>query len=181
MKRRQVLRVGTSTIGLAIVPGIIGTITACKKTVSLSWSPRILSTDLALFVEHLTAAMLPTGSEDLKIPQYIDTIINDCMSDSDQTSFVKSIQRLMAHLQSDLNINNISSSSLKELDRDAFDESLDHDLAEAYKRFKSLTLSGFYTSESVMTNHLDYHPIPGEYQGCTNTTTDTRVFEDDNV
>jgi hypothetical protein len=46
---------------------------------------------------------------------------------------------------------------------------------------KELTILGYYTSEYVMTNMLDHHPVPGRYDGCIPFDQEGKLYVDNNV
>jgi len=147
-----------------------------------------------LFLDKLLPKTSTPGALDLKVPEVIDGLLNKIFEPKEQTKFQEAWKGFVATVQNDQNIN-LEEAECKPEHMDAFfskymapkDEATleraqklietplkeiseaDKSLANTYKFIQSLSDMGintFFRTEEIATNHLNFDPIPGVYNGC---------------
>ena len=195
MKRRTALKNLTLSLGYTVAtPTIFSMLASCNAKTE-TWTPLFLSSEEKHMVIHLTDIILPAtetlGALDVNVPQFLDLIYHDIEKISNQELFKKgalafakaffntfdeeaidgdktSYEKL---LSSYFNISDEDSKNILEQQNLPIEEvnNTDMDNYAIYKflfSVKSYTLFGYFTSEKVGENILNYDPIPGSYIGC---------------
>ena len=175
MNRREAIRQTALLSGGVVSTSIASSILlgSCQPTGKLDWEPTFFSPWEAKMVSSISDIILPAsdtpGALDVHVPEFVDLMANDCLTEKEQTTFKGGLKFLwdkFAKMQG----GSFAEESLEKqtefigvIDKDSFDggENL-----EAYKLLKQLILLGYFTSEKVMTGQLNYHSIPGRYDAC---------------
>ncbi len=181
MKRRSILKLSAYCAGMSSIPISLTALQGCKPSGEINWVPDNLSPKQAAFLSETVETIIPAsenspGAADLHIPEFIDLFLGNCILEKDRTRFLHGLDLLLRQWDG-------SKKGLKgfilDVDEQAFsDQKEDHDI---YRLIKQLTIIGYYTSEEIMTNHLNYNAIPGRYDGCIDMEKDDLVYVDDNI
>lgn len=178
MNRREAL----STAGLFVggtVLGAGGILQGCnpaKKQAVLG----ILDKNQLSIVEELAETILPKtesgpGAKEVKIGEYINSIVSDCFDEETQNTVVNGIKKLDELSQSKFE-NSFSKLASKDknevllvLEKES--KSYNKNVSAGGQRhyytiMKGLTISGYRSSELVGTTIFRNVPIPGRYDGC---------------
>lgn len=158
---------------------------SCKQQASLDWQPVFLTNNQAALIGDIAETILPEtdtpGAKSLGVPQFIDKMLKDLLTEADQKEFIAGLESFETDCRSGRGKNFESltqeekESFLVEQDKASpgfpismWGINLDPNPAPItfYRRLKSLTLMGYFTSEQVGKEQLVYDPIPGGYQGC---------------
>ncbi|MFC4699446.1 gluconate 2-dehydrogenase subunit 3 family protein [Glaciecola siphonariae] len=136
-----------------------------QKTASLlsNKQKRLLKT-LADIV--LPVSDSPSASE-VGADHFVEYAVNQLFSEDDQEHFLKGLMTFdnmyTAFIMSD---GPTQKNIITHIDGDAFKPANSEnpsDILRFYTLFKQCLLLGYFTSESVMTGFLNYHPVPGRY------------------
>ena len=122
-------------------------------------------------VEAISDRILPKtdtlGALDVGVPEWIDLMYGEFLSDEEKTVFSKGITGLNRTSRK------AHKSIFAKLTGDQRDEVL-MGLAESdstfFKKARELTITGYFTSEKVMKEVLNYDFIPGMWEGCVPIT-----------
>ncbi len=188
MNRREYLKNTALLVGYAVSASALSeTFMACKteRVVNLDWQPVFLNKFQANTLSEMTETILPKtatpGAKEIGVPQFIDKVLKDLLSEDEQQDFMKGLQSL-----DDICMGNYGKyfeactkeqkeQILLKMDRDAakLPPSVwgitlveKPDPVMFYRRVKALTISAYFTSEKIGKEVLVYDPIPGEYIGC---------------
>ena len=108
----------------------------------------------------------------MHVPEFIDLVLADNVSASDQESFREGLFEFSESVRKG------HGSSFTECQEDQRKTIIGEEEDRSYEQYhrtltktsyltiKEFTLLGFFTSEYVMNNMLNYQPIPGRYDGC---------------
>ncbi|CAH0997986.1 hypothetical protein EMA8858_04121 [Emticicia aquatica] len=186
MNRREYIKNTALTLGLGVSGITLSEIfVSCTKEAKLTWKPVFLSLKHAEIIAEIAETILPKtktpGAKELGVPQFIDKMVNDTMDSSSKEQFVNDLVNFNDNCQSKYG------KSFVELDQSKREEYLlaldkesprtgmslwginlepDAPKPTFYKKVKSLTLFGFYTSESIGKNVFGFDPVPGDYIAC---------------
>ena len=177
--RREALRKTALMLGAAVsASAMAGILNGCKATPDLNYKPVFFNEDQARLVSELAEVIIPKtdtpGAKDVGIPNFIDTIINQCYKKEDQERFIAG---LTAFDEGAKKAYGDSFVYCKPADQIALAEkALEAALTErkenpkADRPFilmaKELTMLGYFTSETGATKVLQYEAVPGAYNGC---------------
>lgn len=177
MNRRDALK------SVAVLMG--GTLTATTLSVMLnscnSGTQQGKDTDFTedetKMVGRMADVIIPAtdtpGAVDVGVPAFIVMMMQECYPAEDQkqfhaglTAFDKSCKDQYGHSFLKLSPED-QEKAVADLDKKVLgkNKEKDKDLS-FYRRFKELTLLGFFTSEPGATKTLRYVQIPGRYDGC---------------
>jgi len=192
MNRREALRRTASITGMAISSSIsLGLLKGCTPSGNPTWPPMFLKKDEIRLVSSIAEIILPTtetpGALDVNVPEFVDLMLRDYITDKEKTDFrdgLKGFVEVVDQKYSD-SFEDCSSEDKIDIIR-LLEEDRNNSYSEAmknsfYKKIKQLTILGYYTSEYVMQNMLDYHPIPGRQEGCIPLSEGGKLFVTNNI
>jgi hypothetical protein len=119
--------------------------------------------------EQLTDVMLPKtstpGAMETQVPYFIDLVVKNCMSSSDQQLIKKGLQQL--NDQPGGKFSSLSKEEKLSVIKKIDDASYKDDVDKVWFRIiKKLALIGHFTSREGMTKALNYVQVPGDYEAC---------------
>ncbi|MEP5341210.1 MAG: gluconate 2-dehydrogenase subunit 3 family protein [Algibacter sp.] len=195
MNRRDALKNLTMSLGYTVAaPTLLSMLNSCT-TKAETWIPKFLSEIEKNIITHLVDIILPAsdtpGALDVNIPQFIDLMYNDMEKESNQKRLKKGGELFASKFKSTFNTDasegkredfetllgsyfNVSKAEEKEIlkQQKLSLNKISTDSLDNYSVYKFLisiryyTLFGYFTSEEIGENILNYDPIPGSYQGC---------------
>ncbi len=185
MNRRNALRKTAILAGTAAVaPSLLSLLQSCKEQSRLNWQPVFLSEDQARFISAFVDTILPKtetpGALDVKTDIFIDLVYAKVYDKKAQENVVAEIEKFNATCKerfgdvfADLSPED-KAAMLKVADAESgkFNGNVwgtavgKQEPVGFYRSLKSMTLSGYFSSEEIGKNYLSYDPIPGEYLGC---------------
>lgn len=195
MKRRDAIKKVAFGIGyVAATPTIMSILSSCSNPAD-NWEPLFLTSEQKNLITHLCDIILPSssipGAIEVNVPQFIDKMMNDIETDSTKKSFKNGADLFANKLEQSFGVNVLTASrgAIKELFESYFRVSEEEEqiilqeqnknknqvpknYMETYLVYKFLlkvrshTMLGYFTSEKVGTEVLNYDPVPGSYEGC---------------
>lgn len=185
MERRKALRKTIQLAGAAtLTPSLVTLLQACKETPRLNWQPLFLNNDQALFISNLVDTLLPKtatpGALDMKVDIFIDLVFSKMFDEKGQAEVVAEIEKFnntckekFGKVFAALDAKE-KTEILKEAEKNTgkFNKSVwgtavgKQEPVGFYRRLKSLAIWGYFSSEEIGKNVLNYDPIPGDYVGC---------------
>lgn len=195
MNRRDTIKGIALSLGYALAaPSVMSVLESCT-TKNKNWSAVYFSSEEQHFVTYLVDIILPStetpGGLDVNLPQFIDMMSKDMFGPEEKAIF-KEGSEIFANRFSEKFGKSISTSNKKEVaDLIAiyFDlsteekekiqlmqskpiEEISSKEINNYKMYKfllnirNLSLLGYFTSEKVGREVLNFDPIPGRYEPC---------------
>jgi len=183
MNRRQLLKQTILLGGVALsAPTLMSALTACTATKKNT--PQVLSTQQASTLAEVVDTILPRtetpGAKDLEVDKFIERVIAQLRSGSDQASIRQAIDDFNARSRERFGKNYVDLGQvqrhqmLEQEERDAgtYNPTIwgatvgKQEPVGFYRELKSLAIWGYYTSEYIGKNVLNYDLIPGEQKGC---------------
>ncbi|WP_236972184.1 gluconate 2-dehydrogenase subunit 3 family protein [Membranihabitans marinus] len=172
MNRRTAIKRTSVIMGAALSAGTIaGLMAGCKAEKKLNWVPQFFTEDESKTLSSLTETILPKtdtpGAIEVGVPEFIDDLIGNFWKEKKQMNFKSQLEK----------VNSMSQESfgkpyydLSEEDQNTImDELVAMAKNESGKSFfmelKELTFSGYFSSEIIGEQVLNYDPVPGVYIG----------------
>lgn len=195
MDRRRVLKtIPLSIGGLIATPTLLQLLTSCEGEHQLNWKPKFLDVTQAYILEQIVQVILPTtdtvGAIDVKVPQFIDLILNDVVSTSDQETFIKgetvfkqkyealykkgglnaNTEEITKMVSMYFDLNEEDEQKVLELVGSNIEDVKDSDTYNLYKYLyfiRYYTLFAYLTTQEVKEGLLGFNPYLGTYTACT--------------
>ncbi len=195
MNRREALKNLTLSFGYVVAaPSILSIMSSCKSDV-VTWTPVFLSENEKYMVTHLVDVILPAssiiGALDVNVPEFLDMMYLEIETKLKKEQFKKGAAFFSESFEKKYGkeILKGSKNEIKSLFAEYFDVSKEKEASilkeqrlketevkeggkSNYLLYKFLfsvryyTLFGYYSSEKVGKEVLNYDPVPGVYHGC---------------
>jgi hypothetical protein len=185
MNRRDILKSSALFLGYAVSTSALSeTFMACSQEAKLDWKPAFLSNDQAASIAEITETILPKtktpGAKELGVPQFIDKMLKDLLSAEEQKDFLAGLEKLEADCKKAYGKSFVKCTPQQ---RQEFLTKLDVEAEKLppsvwgirlappsptpfFRRVKELTLLGYFTSQKIGKEVLDFDPMPGGYVAC---------------
>ncbi len=196
MDRRTALKNLSLSIGYVVsVPTMMNMLSSCTSD-PVSWKPLFLNESEKKSISHLVDIIIPSSDElpgalDVNVPQFIDKMYKDVETQEKQNQFREGASFFASKFESKFNKNikkgnkdeikelfetyfKLSEKEQKEVLKNLYKKESDVNSndKENYLIYKFLfsvryySLFGYYSSEKVGEEVLNYDPIPGKYEAC---------------
>ncbi|MCX8019181.1 MAG: gluconate 2-dehydrogenase subunit 3 family protein [Chitinophagaceae bacterium] len=195
MDRRELLRYIAVLTGAAVAGGELF-LTGCKTTDKSApvFDEKTIAL-LDEVAETIIPATNTPGAKAARVGEFMKVMVTDCYTQKEQDAFMKGIKALEEACRKMYGKSFMDCTPQQrhdflvslEKEAKAFNEKVDEKekpLREEYKKkgkwyefeaeprhyytmMKQLTLLGFFTSKTGMTETLRHVPVPGKYDGCT--------------
>lgn len=181
MKRREAIKNTALLMGYAVsASAIAGLMSGCQtdtKTPADVWKSKSMTGTQVNTLREAAERILPAtegivGAKDVMVERFVDEMLDGAYEPEEITSFKKGLDDLEAAAQS---AHNKSFADLEPAQMDALITKIgeaamavkdqNNEVAPFFFALKQATLLGFFTSEKVGEEVLNYLPIPGGYQG----------------
>lgn len=169
----------------------MGILKGCTPSGKPKWPPRFLTNDEVSLVTAIADIIMPTtdtpGAIDVNVPEFIDLMLKDNFSPGEQQAFKEGVLTFVKSVDNDYStqFEKCDEEEKIKIITEEEQRSLEHFQGTYQRTFymmvKELTILGYFTSEYVMTNLMDYHPVPGRYDGCIPFPPEGRLYVDNNV
>ncbi len=189
MNRREYIKNTALFLGYAVsASAMTDTFLACKNEAqaNLVWKPIFFTNNQANLVAEITETILPKtatpGAKEIGVPQFIDKMMKDLSKEKDQKEFLEGLKNFDETCEKSMgksfvacsvkeretflmqqektngkNLPNIWGTNMV-VDKNAMKPGF-------YRQVKGLTVWGYFTSEKIGKDVLDYVPIPGKFIG----------------
>ncbi|MDQ8184682.1 gluconate 2-dehydrogenase subunit 3 family protein [Pelagicoccus sp. SDUM812002] len=161
--RREAIKRAALILGAALSSTTItGSLYAdrAKLGTGPDWTPKYLDSSQAKTVSLAAELILPKsdtpGAIDVGVPQFIDLIYGEYMSDEERERFELGLAGLKQ----------AGFDSAEQSKQIAALKAPSRTLRSFIRQLRELTITGFFTSEEVAKTMLRYDPVPGKYNGC---------------
>ncbi|MFK8009551.1 MAG: gluconate 2-dehydrogenase subunit 3 family protein [Saprospiraceae bacterium] len=181
MKRRDAIKNTALLMGYAVsASAIAGLMSGCQadtKTPADVWKPKAMSDTQFNTLREAAERILPAtedmvGAKDVMVERFVDEMLDGAYEPAEIASFKQGLDDLEAAAQA---AHNNTFAKLKPTEMDALITKIgeaamavkdeENEIEPFFFALKEATLLGFFTSEKVGEEVLNYLPIPGGYQG----------------
>lgn len=192
MNRRDALKRTAAITGFAISSSVgAGFLSGCQPTGDPGWEPVFLNKDQVKLVTSIIDVILPKtstpGAIELHVPEFLDLMLFDNFDSEGQDLFRRGIEDFdkkvrknypdgFDHCNQSVKENIIAEE--EEESRISYSQTYQKSF---YLSLKEISLLGYFSSEYVMRNLLNYNPVAGRYEGCIPFSEEDRLYVDDNV
>ena len=186
MDRRKALKLSAAFMGYSL-SGIVfsNMLQGCEVDQSEQWNPEFFTKDQAKTIAEIAEHILPKtetpGAKDILLDRFLDKIILNCYTEELKQKFVEGFNAFQTSCK-ELTGKSFEACSKKERDevltkqeeipfkpaRFVWGRLVSPSKGEAtfYRELKGLCIFGYFSSEQIGENVLNYDPIPGKFIGC---------------
>ena len=168
--RREALRRAAGFLGVALSPSLVAGVLQAAAAAAPGGPPRHLRPEQFETIAAVAERILPRtdtpGAREVGVPQFIDVLYGGYLTAEEKSRLTAGLADLGRRARSE-------GGSVAQLPADRQDELLRAVARESQGKDKSffglvreLTITGYFTSETVGRTVLHYDPVPGGYQGC---------------
>lgn len=180
MDRREALKRTAALTGYALSASTIAAVlNGCKASgdAASAWTPVFFTEDQGALVAEMAECILPRtdtpGAKDVGVHEFIDILLKKYTDEKGQTSFMEGLTAFEADVQAAHQKKFVDLSADQQFDylqalyvADSKKMEEDGSYKSFFLRFKQNVLAGYFSSEKIGTEVLNYLPVPGEYDGC---------------
>ncbi len=175
MNRRDALKYTGTAFGFAVTGGTFAAfLQSCQADPSdpSGWTPSTFTKSQVEMIGAIADTMLPTtdtpGAKDLKVHQFIDYFVSNALGAEDQAQAKEGMALLEEHLGKDYASSSAEDqmAKLTSLNDSAIAATEPDPVLGTYIELKRLIIGGYFTSQEIGMEVLDYSPVPGPYKGC---------------
>ena len=171
-------------------------LSSCKTEAIETWTPAFLSLQESKLIAQILDTLLPKtetpGAKELGIIQIVDNVIHKLYKQKDQLAFKAGLNQLIEILQRnyDTRIDQLDTEAITKFVADHYSkldptkistntqlrnanpailspaDLKEHHFLNCLNSLKQLGISSYFSNELIATEHLNYDPIPGDYNGC---------------
>ncbi|PCJ93198.1 MAG: multidrug ABC transporter permease [Flavobacteriaceae bacterium] len=185
MDRRKALKNTAMLVGAALSTSTLSTLMqSCTEQNRLSWEPVFFDAEQAQNVSAMVDMILPKtdtpGALELHVDMFVDLMFEKTLSPEDKEHVMTGYARFVAICDEMYGtVFYKMNTTEKTAVLTKLGEETNHfvprvwgsklevqEPLDFYRRLKSFTLTGYFTSEEIGKNVLRFDPIPGGYNGC---------------
>ena len=185
MKRRTALKNTALFAGATVLlPSLTTLLQSCQEQPRISWQPTFLSIEHAELLATLVDSILPRtntpGGLDVKVDMFMDLVFSELYNEegkknilADLNAFDEKCRTKFGNRFSELTdaqrveIMNAEEASNAKFNGGVWGTAVGKQAPVGfYRSMKSLVLWGYFSSEEIGRDVLNYDPVPGDYQGC---------------
>lgn len=177
MNRRDAIKQTSLILGSAVSASVaMGVLNGCQPSYAIDWEPSFLSKDQAILVGEIAETILPqtetSGAKALHLDEFVDLMLKEVFTAKEQTAFTTGLAELAQKCETTSGKSFLDCTAEERLDFLQKEEiALREKSAGASGKptllqLKELTLVGFFTSEYVGKEVLNFQPVPGKFEGC---------------
>jgi hypothetical protein len=165
--RREAIRRAALLAGVALSPEWLTLAEQARPAAQTSYLTAVQRPIMSAIADRIIPRTDTPGAADVGVPAFIDLLYGEFMSPAEQQLLADGLARVEAAATS------THGASFPTLDAERQDLLL-RGIAKAdegreqsfFGLFRSATILGYFTSEQVGRNVLNYDPVPGRYDGC---------------
>lgn len=183
-RRKAIQKTATLAGASALTPTLLSLLQSCQRQPESDWTPVILNAEQARLVSSLVDTILPKtstpGALELQVDQFIDQVIANVFDEASQQGMLAQIDAFNTQckeqaggLFADISEEKRTDVLRKEekasptFNKQVWGSAVgEQEPVGVYRTLKSLALWGYFSSEAIGKNVLNYDPIPGGYLGC---------------
>lgn len=175
MNRREILRLTATLSGAAVAAPIISTLlTSCNMEPVIPFKPSYFSEAEYGLIEKIADLILPKtdspSASEVGAPQMIDHMVGTVYDEEDKAKHKEKFTALLQFLNGKENESPFIDKPEEEqfkIIKSIEDGEVEIKLVnDAYVEIKQQTIAYYLSSEEISKNHLNFLPVPGEYEAC---------------
>jgi hypothetical protein len=172
INRRDALIQGAQILGYSLSAGAaMSVLEGCQRgsgTYQTLFFDRQVYSVIGKLVDRILPATEIPGGLEVSVDQFVDLMLALASPHSEQEKFRAGYQILEAVSREKFGRKAVkcNDDQLEQLLKEVAGLPADHAGQFFFRKLKGLALLGYFTSEKIGTEVLNYDPVPGEFRGC---------------
>lgn len=170
MNRREILKMAMLSTGIAVAPPFASAfLSACTPASELPENGLFVGKLQAIFLDVLDTILPKTDSPsatDVGVHRIIEDFVSNVYSEENREKTLADLNLLLSHLGFGFTSKSSEEKESILLQLGSSEEPREKNIKDTYLNLRQWTIALYLTTEPVMTQHLAYLPVPGEYDAC---------------
>ena len=168
ISRREAIRRAALLAGVALSPQWLAAVGRTQPAGAKSYLPAPQAALLSAVSERILPRTDTPGAIDAGVPAFIDFLYGEVMTDAERGLLTAGLEAIEAAAKS---AHGAAFTALQPAQQDAVMRTVAtaqqaQKTPSSFGLIRSATILGYFTSEQVGKNVLNYDPVPGAYDGC---------------
>lgn len=168
ISRREAIRRAALLAGIALSPQWLAAVGRAQPAAAKSYLPAPQAALLGAVSERILPRTDTPGAIDAGVPAFIDFLYGEVMTDAERGLLTAGLDEIEAAARA---AHGAAFASLQPAQQDAVMRGVAtaqqaQKTPSSFGLIRSATILGYFTSEQVGKNVLNYDPVPGAYDGC---------------
>lgn len=172
MKRREVLKYTAYLTGGILSIPLVSSLSGCKGdhiSVPSSYTFKYFAKEDITLLQELVDIILPKtdspSASEVGVHKIIDSMVGTVYGTEAKEKYSKGWSQLKKSLNDPSPFSQLPTTDKLSKVNNIYNSS-DNPTKSAFDELRQQTIAYYLSTEEVGTNHLNYLPVPGEYQGC---------------
>jgi gluconate 2-dehydrogenase gamma chain len=165
--RREAIRRAAILAGVALSPGLVTFVAGAQSSATKTYFTTAQAAVAGAAAERILPRTDTPGATDVGVPAFLDRFYGEFMADDERRLFVAGLDAIEAAAKA---AHSGSFASLTSAQQDAVlgavATSQQDQNPSSFGLLRSTTLLGYFSSERVAKDVLNYDPVPGRFDGC---------------
>jgi gluconate 2-dehydrogenase gamma chain len=167
ISRREALRRAALFAGVALSPELLTFVSRAQTPAAKTYLTTVQGAIMSAATDRILPRTDTPGAIDVGVPAFLDRYYGEFMSAEERQLLVSSLDDIEAAARS---AHNASFATLTTAQQDsvlrAVAKAQEGRTPSSFGLLRSTTVLGYFTSEQVGKEVLNYVPVPGAYEGC---------------
>jgi hypothetical protein len=165
--RREAIRRAALLAGLALSPEILASVAQAQTKASKTYFTAGQAALAGAAAERILPRTDTPGAADVGVPAFLDRFYGEFMTDDERRLFVAGLDAIEAGAK---NAHNGSFATLTSAQQDTVLRTVataqQDQTPSSFGFIRSMTILGYFSSEKVAKEVLNYDPVPGRFEAC---------------
>jgi gluconate 2-dehydrogenase gamma chain len=167
ISRREAIRRAALLAGVALSPALVTFVGGAQSAAAKTYLTPTQAAVAGAAADRILPRTDTPGAADVGVPAFLDRFYGEFMSDEERQLFVAGLDAIEAAAKA---AHGAPYATLAIAQQDAVlravATSQQDQNPSSFGLLRSTTLLGYFSSEQVAKNVLNYDPVPGRYDGC---------------
>jgi gluconate 2-dehydrogenase gamma chain len=167
ISRREAIRRAAVLAGVAISPALVTFLAGAQSAATKTYLTPAQGAVAGAAADRILPRTDTPGAADVGVPAFLDRFYGEFMTDDERRLFVAGLDAIEAAAKA---AHNGSFAGLTSAQQDAVlgavAASQQNQSPSSFGLIRSTTILGYFSSEQVARNVLNYDPVPGRFDAC---------------
>ena len=165
--RREAIRRAAILAGVALSPGLVAFVAGAQSAPAKTHFTATQAAVAGAAADRILPRTDTPGALDVGVPAFLDRFYGEFMTDDERRLFIAGLDAIEAAAKTahDGSFANLASAQQDAVLR-AVASAQQAQTPSPFGLIRSLTILGYFSSERVAKDVLNYDPVPGRYDGC---------------
>jgi len=167
ISRREAIRRAALLAGVALSPALVTFVAEAQTAATRTYFTAAQAAAAGAAADRILPRTDTPGAADVGVPAFLDRFYGEFMTDDERRLFIAGLDAIEAAAKA---AHNGSFATLTSPQQDAVLRAVtaaqQDQNPSSFGLLRSTTILGYFSSEQVAKNVLNYDPVPGRFDGC---------------